>query len=1015
MSHKKKSRLWMILLFAAVVLLAPMQAPADEPPEQEEPNPAEQPDEAADAGITKPASGLVHPFTEDVKQYIDKGRYDSGIYFLWNEETDEKLKGILNINPGDAKAWYTLCYLYTKTGEYNKVFEAVEKAKKHGAYGSRVQLIHAEMLYHTGKIKEAEKIFESILAAHPAFHKARLDLADLLYNSGELEEAKKLYSKLAVLNPEDYKLNSEVLYCIGRGQQLLKKYNDANQMYKKACDIDPGFEEAWAARAQMHFDLFDLPNAYYIINQLLDYNWRSVQGRVITAKCIMQTPGQDPYGMAEIELQTALRRNPGSLEALEFAIYFYTFTENFDKAQEHLDRALEINPKSIAFLSQAGFLYYLSGQNEKFAEIEKKVKELNPHCAEFYYAVGGVMDRKYGFKFAVEYCKKAIEANPDFEPAYPVLGRNLLFIGKEEEGEKILRRAWKGTGGFSTRIKNLLIAVDRINNEFETRKSEHFIIRMDKLEMPVLGPYAEFLLEDAWDKLGKKYNLEPEGPIVVLIFRDGEMFSVRTAGVPGLGFALGASFGTALTARSPLDLRGPAQMPYLGSWAQVVYHEFTHIITLQQSNSRTSRWLTEGLSEMEQRLKSPAWGRENERIGDARFVPMLMANRLIPVTQLDAAFLSHRVLDAYYQARIMADYIRETYGYEKIIAMNKEYAKRRTTAQMIKAVFDMATYEFDEAFRKWALDKYKNFGLGPRYDKEALDELRKQVQKRGNYRNAQLHADVAIAYLQNKDEKKAKKYLEKALRLDPDNSDACMLKGMLAARDKQIDEAITLLNKALELDAKDKASIYATLAQIYLPSQENPKGDKTEYEKYLHLYKEAFPTNASAIKALADIYSKAGRNEESLKLKEEYLNLVDTDVGAREAMLEIYKQRGDDEKVAQMYKEIHWVDPYKMRTHMPAALAFEKVGWYGYAAVEYEVAAVSKVKEQLPEILYTEAARCYIKVKKFDSARRVILKALEIDPAFPEAKKLKKIIEKESSRPDIPSPESPGPEEPEDN
>ena len=39
MSHKKKSRLWMILLFAAVMLLTPMQAPA-----QEEPLPAEQPE-----------------------------------------------------------------------------------------------------------------------------------------------------------------------------------------------------------------------------------------------------------------------------------------------------------------------------------------------------------------------------------------------------------------------------------------------------------------------------------------------------------------------------------------------------------------------------------------------------------------------------------------------------------------------------------------------------------------------------------------------------------------------------------------------------------------------------------------------------------------------------------------------------------------------------------------------------------------------------------------------------------
>ena len=61
-------------------------------------------------------------------------------------------------------------------------------------------------------------------------------------------------------------------------------------------------------------------------------------------------------------------------------------------------------------------------------------------------------------------------------------------------------------------------------------------------------------------------------------------FAVRTAGLPGLIGALGVCFGRVVTMDSPHARPGDFQ------WEATLWHELTHVITLQMSNSRVPRW-----------------------------------------------------------------------------------------------------------------------------------------------------------------------------------------------------------------------------------------------------------------------------------------------------------------------------------------------------------------------------------------------------------------------------------------
>ena len=91
------------------------------------------------------------------------------------------------------------------------------------------------------------------------------------------------------------------------------------------------------------------------------------------------------------------------------------------------------------------------------------------------------------------------------------------------------------------------------------------------------------------------------------MFPKHDDFAVRTLGLPGMIGALGACFGRVVTLDSP-RARPPGEF----SWGETLWHEMAHVITLQMSNNRLPRWLSEGTSVFEERRARPEWGRETD-------------------------------------------------------------------------------------------------------------------------------------------------------------------------------------------------------------------------------------------------------------------------------------------------------------------------------------------------------------------------------------------------------------------
>src|SRR4029077_8137152 len=101
-------------------------------------------------------------------------------------------------------------------------------------------------------------------------------------------------------------------------------------------------------------------------------------------------------------------------------------SEAFEECEKELQTCLRTNPKSLQALAHKALLAYARGQEKESLDLIQEVLLINPHYAEVYlgFATFCVTQRLY--QQSVDYSKKAIEINPSCWKAYSGLGINLL-------------------------------------------------------------------------------------------------------------------------------------------------------------------------------------------------------------------------------------------------------------------------------------------------------------------------------------------------------------------------------------------------------------------------------------------------------------------------------------------------------------------------------------------------------------------------------------------------------------
>ena len=779
----------------------------------------------------------------------------------------------------------------------------------------------AEIKRMTGQSRAALDILQQAIGgnAEPPV-RSLVQYGSLLKFTGQQEQWRQVLDRVVQRYNAGLVFSSEDVAMVAQASWLLGNFHDANSLFDEATRANPNNLEAHTLWADLFLEKYNAADAERSYQEALDVNARYVPALVGIAQVVGD----------ERSLQRALAINPNSVQALETYAQLLMINGREQEAEEYFDKVLELNPESLKTLSVLAASAALEERMDDFAGYQQRVEAFSPGNAEFLGHIADSFGNNYRFEEAVHYARASIEADPEYWQGHTLLGSNLIRLGEEEEGRQSLEIGFDNDP-FNVMTSNMLKVFDTLET-YATVESEHFKVHMSERDSLILWPYLEPLLEESWETLTAKYGFEPESKILIEVFENSADFAVRSVGLPDIGPLVGICFGKVITLISPDTLTA--------NWQEIVWHEFMHVITLQMTQNRMPRWLSEGISVWEEREGRPYWGRSQ----GLDLIRAAQEQKLLPVGELNSGFSGARnnadLSFAYFQSYLVVDYIAQTYGFEKLVELIYQYGEIKEDADRFRSVFELDIDDFDAGFRGWIDQRVKEINVYA-HTEDVPDE------GDGHGHGIRENSSAILAELYNN--ASLKQHMRARIEENSRDFQAYLQLGIVLFKEESFAEAKQYLETAHEM----------------LPS----------YTGY-----------PSPALVLAQIYEREGNRQSRLQWLEVLMENLQHDYGSAMVLAQAALEDSDFERAAYFLDRAIQVDPYRSEVHELKARYAETVNDSAAAVTEYEVLMQLEISD--PVEARTNLAQAYLNNGQASKAKQNLLYALEQAPSYERAQRL---------------------------
>jgi tetratricopeptide (TPR) repeat protein len=768
-----------------------------------------------------------------------------------------------------------------------------------------------------GQYAQAETALRPVVARAPA-SEAALVLGLLQQMLGRAE-AKTTLSRVAAgaatSDPADLARAARALRALGQFHSANAAYRDA----AAAAPTDPAINTAWG---DLFLEKYNKPEAVKSYQHVLEADPKYAPAILGLAQAI----ADDNPPQANELARRALEINPSSVDAHVFLARQAVDAGHHDEARQALDRALAVNPSSLEAHAALAAIAYVEDKQPEFEAEVARTLAIAPNYDEIYRVAGELAAHNYRFDEAVVLARKALTLQPKDSHALADLGMHLLRTGDEPAARAAIEQSLDLDPFDDIVRKNLLSMMDTLD-KFTTVRDGDVILRMDKEEAPVLQEYAVALAHQALTTLAARYEFTPRGPILIEIFPRHDDFAVRNVGLPGMIGALGACFGRVVTMDSP-RVRPPGGGRF--QWEATLWHELAHVVTLQMSNQRVPRWLTEGISVFEEKRARPEWARQM----DLEFAEILDHGQALKLRDLNAAFTDPKKISlAYYQASLLVEHLVTTFGDAGLRKLVRSFSAGVDTETALKTAlntnFDQLQTGFDQS-----LDRV----FGP---------------------------------------------IRRALAADPG------IPGTPAMTDQTL--ASMPLEKLRPYAADHPRSFRAQMALGRALAQAGAPSDIDEAMQAFERAAGLIPTAQGKDSPHAEMAALALKKQDRARAIAEFQALVAVDfddVEAARQLAALMQEAGvvEPAKVAPVYQRIVAIDPFDADAHRMLGRMAMQVNQPDVAAREFRaVLALGPVDQAAA---HTDLAESYLKSGKRAEARKETLAALEIAPTYERAQDL---------------------------
>lgn len=881
-------------------------------PANQQVQPAREP--APEAKPRAAAEGPLEAALADLRQ----GRYGAAT---------TALTAILRERPRESAAQVGLLQALLETGQYR---EAELNARRFLALPEpdpELRLLLAEALIATGRDREALPMLESVSRAESQSAKIRAALrrGEILALTGDDETARQIFQTLVDFYEENVVDDPAELTAVAKALVHLEKFQEANDLLLEAIGRDQEFIEAQLAGGELYTTKYNYAEAATFFADALKINGQSARAHLGVA-LNRRIGGGDEMNAA---LAQALKINPSLTPARALAATLDLEAERFGSARTQLDEALAINPRALEIKALRAAYHWLQDQPVEMEREVASILAINPRYGMVYEVLAHFATQTRRYEESVGFLRQAVQLSPRLWSAHLALGIGLQRLGRMEEGRSAIETSFKGDP-FNLWAKNTLDLLDAMKDYRELRNGE-FIVRTAPQESEIISGYASELLDEVRQRLAARYRFTPRTPITVEIFPNHEDFAVRTLGLPGLG-ALGVCFGQVIVQDSPSARAGE---PF--NWGSTLWHEFTHVITLQITDHRIPRWFSEGLSVYEEHRARPGWGDD----WSPEHVRAFNAGRWFRIADLDNGFIRPKRPDdislAYFEASQICHFIEERYGFETILGMLRGYREKKKTPAILLENLKLTETDFDREFNQYIRGKIatqiRALPARPASGIETPPVVTNESSPTGKSDGKSGGTSGITEELVRKAEAAPEDYL---LNLQA---------GLTLFNEKNYDRAAALLRRAVAL----------------FPWQ---SGTNNPYD------------------ILARIHLERGEKALASEMYEAWIRYDENSAEPLRRLAELKLEAGDKARAAELLRLSFYINPFIAEAHTKTGQLLLELKQPEQAVREFRVALASR-PPNMAEAHYN-LARALLAAGQRAEARRSLLAALEIAPTFEE-------------------------------
>ncbi|MBL8850202.1 MAG: tetratricopeptide repeat protein [Planctomycetaceae bacterium] len=822
----------------------------------------------------------------------------------WQAATDELRVAVEQ--QADAALWARLAELEYRQGRYDAAALAVDAALKMNANSAAAHVIQGHLLRETGEFEKAIAEYNWCVKyfnrAQPKDAETLLALAEGSLEYARWKRASNIFNFVVnTLCPEALKDDPRCwqAYALSGGL-LLEKYNaaQAETELNRGLAINPSSADILTLLGKLSLSDLKVERAEELAGRALDVNPLCLDALLLKADLRLSVG--DPPAAREFITQ-ALAVNPADQRIRAREAVCCLLEDGMPPEAELLELFLHLD--AIADFDATN--------SSRFATILADIAKANPRPGAFLSIVGEALDAQRLFAAAELFYRQSIVVMPQLGAPRANLGMLYMRTGRIEEAGKILDDAFK-LDPFHVRVSNMRKVVDVLEG-YETVSTDHFLLKCDKAD-GLLAKLMSRKLEGFYAELTERYGFEPPArtPFELYASAEGqsahEWFSARMVGLPWIQ-TIGASTGMIVALASPTH-----REPY--NWAQVVRHEFVHILTLQKTNFQIPHWYTEALAVREEGTAMPDEWQE------------LLLNRaprgeLFNLANLNAGFQRPRDGDdwtlAYCQSALYARYMVERFGDDALTKLLDAYCTTRDTPEAIEQTFGVGIDDFETGYAAFVARLVAEIQSQRAPRRPTLAEA--EAAHAADPANLDAAGRYALALQRNEKYRSARELAETVNAEQPSQPEAALVLAGVALSQNYEEQAVELLVPAIDESAPHAGalSLLARLryesedmteaARLYeLGTQKFPLEDRFWNGLALSLWKsEDLPrlasvletvaardtSNAAVRKRLSQVARDAGRLEDAVRWGEDALCIDIEDVEVHKLLAGCYEQLGD--------------------------------------------------------------------------------------------------------------------------